>query len=270
MQCCATMDGQAQTLLLTRVAKTTSTWRLSALPTVHSRTHGSVCSTLSNNSYSPFEIHIFCGNPTKELAKQPGSSPTCSDHGTNNIQFGLKAITSQIEKQPANHARSTTNVHRATHAENRAHCKTSNANLLRDSFNLLAQQRIRSSGLHSTIAGVQPSCITSSRSSTFPDSLRSAPLFSIQFAFDQSSTRFQISETRFQTHSLRFQTRSPSFQTQRDSASFGYLTPFDRPLDLWRSAFTGSIDSARSQPILLLLQLLRLLKAFQRSCSVCC
>ena len=32
----------AQTLLLTRVAKTTSTWRLSALPTAHSRCQGSV------------------------------------------------------------------------------------------------------------------------------------------------------------------------------------------------------------------------------------
>ena len=33
VQCCGNVDGQAQTLLLTRVAKTTSTWRLSALPT---------------------------------------------------------------------------------------------------------------------------------------------------------------------------------------------------------------------------------------------
>ena len=176
--------GWSSTLLLTRVAKTTSTWRLSALPTAHSRTQGSVCSALSNSSFSLFEIHICCGNPTKQLAKQPGPSPTCSDLRTNNKQFGLKAITSQIEKQTANHARSTTNVHRATHAANCAHCvncdtncfETSNTNLITDSFNLLAQQRIRSSGLHRTIAGVESSCITSSRSSTFPDSLRSAPL----------------------------------------------------------------------------------------------
>ena len=40
------VDGEAQTLLLTRVAKTTSTWRLSALPTAHSRCQGSVRSTL--------------------------------------------------------------------------------------------------------------------------------------------------------------------------------------------------------------------------------
>ena len=160
---CSAVDGQAQTLLLTRVAKTTSTWRLGALPTAHSRTQGSVCSALSNSSYSLFEIHICCGNPTKQLAKQPGPSTACSDLRTNNKQFGLKAITSQIEKQPAIHARTTTSVHRATHAENYAHCvncdtncfETSNANLIRDSFNLLAPQRIRSSGLHRTIAGVQ-------------------------------------------------------------------------------------------------------------------
>ena len=204
MQCCGNVDGQAQTLFLTRVAKTTSTWRLGALPTAHSRCQGSVCSTLSNSSYSPFEIHICCGNPTKQLAKQPGPSPTCSDlsHELQTI-WTVSNCMSNLKKQPANHARSTTNVHRATLAENYAHgvrivtqivSETSNANLLRDSFNLLAQQRIRSSGLHRTIAGVQPSCITSSRSSTFPDSLRSAPLYSIQFAFDQSSTRVQISQ----------------------------------------------------------------------------
>ena len=121
---------------------------------------------------------------------------------TNYKQFGLKAITNQIENQPANHARSTTNVHRATHADNYAHCvncdtncfKTSNANLLRDSFNVLAQQRIPSSCLHRTIAGVQPSYITSPHSSTFPNSLHSASLQCVQFAFDQSSTRFQISQ----------------------------------------------------------------------------
>ena len=101
MQCCGNVDGQAQTLLLTRVAKTTSTWRLSALPTAQevSDQH------FENSSYSPFEIHICCG---KQLAKQPGSS-------TNYKQFGLKAVTSQIENQPANHARST-NVHRGAHA----------------------------------------------------------------------------------------------------------------------------------------------------------
>ena len=47
----------AQTLLLTRVAKTTSTWRLSALPTAQevSDQH------FKNSSYSPFEIDICCG-----------------------------------------------------------------------------------------------------------------------------------------------------------------------------------------------------------------
>ena len=105
---------------------------------------------------------------TSAVATPPSSSPSSlaqaghSDLRTNYKQFGLKAITSQIENQPANHPRST-NVHRATHAESYALCvnydtncvETSNANLLRDSFNLLAQQRIRSSGLHRTIAGIQ-------------------------------------------------------------------------------------------------------------------
>ena len=66
---------------------------------------------------------------------------------------------------------------------------------------------------------------------------------------------------------------SSRFVRLENHAEFGYLTPFDLTPDLWRSAFTGSIDSARSQPILLLLQLLRLLKllkAFQRSWSVWC
>ena len=79
----------------------------------------------------------------------------------------------------------------------------------------------------------------------------------IQVEIDLSSIHFrrQISPTRF--------------QTRRDSASFEHLTPFDLTLDLWRYAFTDSIGPARSQPILLL-QLLRLLKAFQRSRSVYC
>ena len=142
--------------------------------------------------------------------------------------FGLKAVFSQIEKQPARHARSTTNVIRAAHAESCAHCVKCDANCFKTSKCEFAQRLVQSSGTtknslkwsHRTIAGVQPSCFTSSRSSTFPDSLRSAPLYSIQFAFDQSSTRFQISPTCFRIH-------SPRFQTRRDCASFGYLTPFD-------------------------------------------
>ena len=115
--------------------------------------------------------------PPSSSSNGSPSSPAQARHSdlrTNYKQFGLKAISSQIENQP-NHARST-NIHRATHAENYGHLncdtncfETSNANLPRDSFNLLALQRIRSSGLHRTIAGVQPSCFTSSRSSTFPD-----------------------------------------------------------------------------------------------------
>ena len=252
----AYVDHQAQTLLLTRVP--TSTWRLSALPTQRTL-------ALKEVTVQQFQTIRSCPSRSTSAVAKPGPCPTFSRISrTNQKTYGLREITSQIEKQPAHHARSTTNVHRFTHAENYAHCvscdtncfKTSGANLLKDSLNLLAQQRIRSNGLTELLLAFHPSCITSSRSSTFPDSLRSAQLYSIQFAFDQSSTRFQISPTRF--------------QTRRDSASFGYLTPFDLTLDLWRSAFTDSIGQARSQPILLL-QLLRLLKAFQRSWSgYCC
>ena len=52
---------------------------------------------------------------------------------------------------------------------------------------------------------------------------------------------------------------STRFVRLENYVEFGYLTSFDLTPDLWRSAFTVSIDSARSQPILLLLQLLRLL-----------
>ena len=58
---------------------------------------------------------------------------------------------------------------------------------------------------------------------------------------------------------------SSRFVRLENHAEFGYLTPFDLTPDLWRSAFTGSIELAHSQPYLLLLQLLKLLKAFQRS-----
>ena len=77
---------------------------------------------------------------------------------------------------------------------------------------------------------------------------------------------FQISPTHSQTHS----TRLPGSFVSGITLSLDTWPLLTWPLDLWRSAFTGSIDSARSQPILLLLQLLRLLKAFQRSWSVCC
>ena len=118
-----------------------------------------------NSSYSPFEIHICCGKPHKTACQTACQTAPAqarhSDLRTDYKQFGLKAITNQIENQPANHARST-NVHRATHAENYAHCvncdtncfDTSNANLLRDSFDLLAQQRIRwhSNQLHHIVS----------------------------------------------------------------------------------------------------------------------
>ena len=70
VQCASMACGWcvAQTLLLTRAAKTTSsTWRLSALPTAQevSDQH------FENSSYSPFDQQL-----AKRLAKQPGSSPS--------------------------------------------------------------------------------------------------------------------------------------------------------------------------------------------------
>ena len=114
--------------------------------------------------------------------------------------FGLKAIASQIEKQLAHHARLTTNLHRATRAENFANCWNCDTNVCSESrSDLLAQQRIYSSGLTEVLLAFHPSCITSSCSSTFPDSLRSAPLYSIQLqSTTRRLTRFQISPTRFQ------------------------------------------------------------------------
>ena len=55
---------------------------------------------------------------TSDVVNSLPSSPAQARHSdlrTNYKQFRLKTITSQIENQPANHARST-NVHRATHA----------------------------------------------------------------------------------------------------------------------------------------------------------
>ena len=79
---------------------------------------------------------------------------------------------------------------------------------------------------------------------------------------------FQTPSTHSQTHS----TRLPDSFVSRITLSLNTLTPFDLTLQI------GSIDSAHSQPILLLLQLLRLLKllkAFQKdpglsAAALCC
>ena len=147
------VDGQAQTLLLTSGPKqpppdVLALCQLSALP------HSKKCRL---NTFKQFVLVLRdppllgesgCGSPTKKLAKQPGSSPTCSDLRTNNKQLGLKTITNQIENQPANHARSTTNVHRATHAENYANGVKCDTDVCSETHSdLLAQQRSHSSGL---------------------------------------------------------------------------------------------------------------------------
>ena len=135
--------------------------------------------------------------------------------------FGLKAIANPIENQPAHHARSTTNVHRATHAESYAHCvncdtkcvKTSNENLLIDSFRSSGTTKNSLKWSHRTIAGVSSQLhhvVTILDVSRF---VAFCPTIQYPVAVDQSSIHFQISPTRF--------------QTRCDSTSFEYLTPFD-------------------------------------------
>ena len=209
------------TLLLTRVAKTTST----------------LASQRSGNSAHSGKCRI---NTFKTVRTHP------------------------LQAQGLTHARLTTNLHRATHTENCANCVNCGTNVSRlrvricseTRLDLLAQQRFRSGGLTELLLAFHPSCMTSSR---FVDVSRFVAFCStIQYpvAIDQSSTRFQISLTRF--------------QIRRDSVSFEYLTPFDLTLDFWRSAFTDSIGPARSQPILLLLQLLIMLKTSKDPWSGCC
>ena len=82
-----------------------------------------------------------------------------------------------------------------------------------------------------------------------------------RLAIDRPSI-FQTSTTHSQTHS----TRLPGSFVSRITLSLDTRPPFDLTPDLWRSAFTGSVDSVRSQPfLLLLLQLLRLLNCSKHS-----
>ena len=121
VQCASMACGWcvAQTLLLTRVAKTTSTWRLSALPTAQevSDQHFEKQFVLALR-----DPHLLWYTPPNSLPNGLPSSRAQARHSdlcTNYKQFGLKTITSQIENQLANHARSN-NVRRAT----RAHAET--------------------------------------------------------------------------------------------------------------------------------------------------
>ena len=101
----------------------------------------------------------------------------------------------------------------------------------------------------------------------------SAPKLRIVRPMQSTNHRFASNFPGFTNSFSNSFDSSSRFVRLENHAEFGYLTPCDLTPDLWRSAFTGSIDSARSQPFLLLLQLLRLLqllKAFQRSWSVCC
>ena len=100
------------------MAKTTSTWRLSALPTAQEVSDQHFEKQFALALRDP---HLLWYTPPNSLPNGLPSSWAQARHSdlcTNYKQFGLKTITSQIENQLANHARST-NVHRATdaHAE---------------------------------------------------------------------------------------------------------------------------------------------------------
>ena len=131
--------------------------------------------------------------------------------------------------------------------------KTSDANLLRDSFNLLAQQRIRSSVFTELLLAFNPA-----------ESRRHVPrrfqIGCVLFHYTVSNLHSTNRRLASRLHQLVAKFIRLVSKLGVTLLSLGYLTFLTCPLDLWRTAFTGSINSARSQPILLLLQLLRLLK----------
>ena len=153
-------------------------------------------------------------------------------------------MTNKTGKQPAYHARSTTNVHRASRAENHAHCvncdtncfKTSDANLLRDSFNLLAQRRIRSSGFTELLLAFNPA-----------ESRRHVPrrfqIGCVLFHYTVSNLHSTNRRLASRLHQLVSKFIRLVSKLGVTLLSFGYLTFLTCPLDLWRTAFTGSIDS---------------------------
>ena len=103
VQCCGNVDGQAQTLLLTRVAKKLPPPGVLAICQLHKKC---LINTLKTVRTRP-------SRSTSAVVNSLPSSPAQARHSdlrTNYKQFRL-----QIENQPANHARST-NVHRARHA----------------------------------------------------------------------------------------------------------------------------------------------------------
>ena len=160
------------------------------------RTLGSVRSTLSkNSSYSPFETHIcwrFTISQLKKLAvAKPRPSPgteTCSDLRTKTANaLGLKAIASEIEKTTCT---SCTLDHQLTFVLHMLktmqtvwiaeqvfqdfECEFAQRLVQMASVN---RSRIVSSSQTELLLAFHPSCITSPRSATFPDSLRDSMPF---------------------------------------------------------------------------------------------
>ena len=136
-----------------------------------------------NSSYSPFEIHICCG----EAGPKPRDRHARISARTNAL--GLKAIASQNEN----------NLH-IMHAWTPTYIVLHMLQTVWIVVQMFAQRLVQIFWHNKEFAQVvstelllafHHSCITSSRSSTFPDSLRSAPLYSIQF---QSTNRRLVSK----------------------------------------------------------------------------
>ena len=196
------------------------------------RTARNVKSTLSkNNSCSPSEIHIcWKSNVFFQSMFSFKRSLTQANAMTPRDRRDLSTNSRSLWTESNAYVKNS--LVRVMHTErNHALCYTfsfemkATLKFMMQLKTFLAQlsvnrSRIVSSSETELLLAFHSSCIASSRSSAFPDSLS-------------------------------------------DSVPFEHFTPFDLTLDLWRSALTDSIGPARSQPILLLLQLLIVLKTWK-------
>ena len=166
-------------------------WRFSALPT-HTQKLGSLKKQFVLALQDPILLEVHDLSAQKLVVTKPGPSPV--KHLRISARrllsaLGLKAIASQFEKQLAHHAHFTINLHCAAHSENYVNCvNCGTTNLLGDSFTSLGTTtnslrdlfRWSPSTVQESSALFRqnccwrftPACITSSRFSTFPDSLR--------------------------------------------------------------------------------------------------
>ena len=182
----------AQTLLLTRVP-TLPSWRLSVLPT--QRTLRSVRSTLSkNSSYLPFEIHIcwrFTISQLKNLLWRSPAQPQGLKHvrisarklvmhlDWKRLQVKLKNNLHIMHTWPPTYnvlhmLKTMQTVWIAEQVFQDFECEFAQRLVQMASVN---RSRIVSSSQTELLLAFHPSCITSPRSATFPDSLRDSMPF---------------------------------------------------------------------------------------------